>query len=47
MLQVLTMTIDIVSTDLPFAITHDLCDQSDVLSTICLRFRIILVVATS
>ena len=40
-LQVLNMTIDLVATDLPLAITHDrrdqsydLCDQSYVLSTI-------------
>ena len=26
--QVLIMTIDLVATDLPLAITHDLCDQS-------------------
>ena len=26
--QVLNMTIDLVATDLPLAITHDLCDQS-------------------
>ena len=32
------MTIDLVASDLPFAITHDLCDQSYVISTICLRF---------
>ena len=37
-LQVLNMTIDLVATDLPLAIIHDLCDQSYVLSTICLRF---------
>ena len=42
--QVLNMTIDLVATDLPLAITHDLCDQSYdlcdqsyVLSTICPR----------
>ena len=41
---VLNMTIDLVATDLPFAITHDLCDQSydlfdqsNVLSSICPR----------
>ena len=33
-LQVLNMTIDLDATDLPFAITHDLCDQSYALSTI-------------
>ena len=27
-LQVLNMTIDLVATDLPLAITHDLCDES-------------------
>ena len=26
--QVLNMTVDLVSTDLPLALTHDLCDQS-------------------
>ena len=36
---VLNMTIDLVATDLPLAITHDLCDQSCVLSTIGLRFQ--------
>ena len=46
-LQVLNMTIDLVATDLPLAITYDLCDQSYVLSTICLRFQIVLVAATS
>ena len=46
-LEVLSMTIDLVATDLPIAITHDLCDQSCVLSTICLRFQIVLVAATS
>ena len=30
--HVLNMTIDLVATDLPLAITHDLCDQSYVLS---------------
>ena len=40
--QVLNMTIDLVATDLPLAITHDICDQSYdlfdqsyVLSSIC------------
>ena len=42
-LHVLNMTIDLVVTDLPLAITHD---QSYVLSTICLRFQIVLVAAT-
>ena len=37
-LQVLNMAIDLVATDLPLAITHDLCGQSYTLSTICLRF---------
>ena len=37
-LQVLNMTIDLVATDLPLAITYDLYDQSYVLSTICRRF---------
>ena len=36
-LQVVNMTIDLVATDLPLAITHDLCDQSYVLSTIWIR----------
>ena len=46
MLHVLNMTIDLVATDLPLAITHDLCDQSYdlfdhsyVLSMICPRFQ--------
>ena len=46
-LQVLNITIDRVATDLPLAIIHNLCDQSYVLSTICLRFQIVLVAATS
>ena len=33
-LQVLNMTIDLIATDLPLAITYDLCDQSYALSTI-------------
>ena len=44
--QVLSMTIDLVATDLPLAITrdlcdqsYDLCDQSYVLSTICPRLH--------
>ena len=44
--QVLNMTIDLVATDFPFAITndlcdqlYDLCDQSYVLSTICPRLK--------
>ena len=44
--QVLNMTIDLVATDLPLAITHDLCDQSYdlcgqsyVLSSICPRLK--------
>ena len=41
--QVLNMTIDLVATDLPLAI----CDQLYVLSTICLRFQIVLFAATS
>ena len=41
-LQVLNMSIDLVATDLPLAITHDLCDQSYVLSTMCLRWQIVL-----
>ena len=43
----LSMTIVLVATDLLLAITHDLCDQSCVLYTICLRFQIVLVAATS
>ena len=38
-LQVLNMTIDLFATDLPLAITHDLCDQSYVLFTIGPRFH--------
>ena len=38
-LEVLNMTIDLVTTDFALAITHDLCNQSYVLSTICPRFR--------
>ena len=38
-LQVLNMSIDLVATDLPLAITHDLCDQSYVLSTMWLRWQ--------
>ena len=38
-LHVLNMTIDLAATDFPLAITRDLCDQSCVLSTICLRFH--------
>ena len=44
--QVLNMTIDLVATDLPIAITHDicyqsydLCDQSYVLSSLCPRLQ--------
>ena len=44
--QVCNMTIDLVATDLPLAITHDLCDQSYdlcgkpyVLSSICPRLQ--------
>ena len=44
--QVLNMTVDFVATNLPLAITHDLCDQSYdlcdrwyVLSTICPRLQ--------
>ena len=37
LLQVLNLTIDLVATDLPISITYDLCDQSYVLSTMCLR----------
>ena len=45
-LEIVNMTNAIVATDLPHAITHDLCDQSYVLSTICLRCKIVLVAAT-
>ena len=45
--QILNMTIALVATDLPLAITHDLCDPPCVLSTICLRFQIVLVAAMS
>ena len=45
-LQVLNMTIDLVGTDLPLALTpdlrdqsYDLCDQSYVFSMICPRFQ--------
>ena len=44
--QVLNMTMDLVATDLPLAISHDLCDQSYdlcdqsyVLSSICPRLQ--------
>ena len=44
--QVLNITIDLVATDLPLAITHDLCDQSYdlcnqsyILSSICPRLQ--------
>ena len=38
-LEVSNMTIDLATTDFVLAITHDLCDQSYVLSTICPRFQ--------
>ena len=38
-LEVLNMTIDLATTDFAFVITHDLCDRSYVLSTICPRFQ--------
>ena len=38
-LEVLNMTIDLATTDSAMAITHDLCDQSYVLNTICPRFQ--------
>ena len=38
-LDVLNMTNDLATTDFALAITHDLCDQSYVLSTICLQFQ--------
>ena len=34
------MTIDLAATDFALAITHDLCDQSCVVSTICPRFQL-------
>ena len=37
--EVLNMTIDIAATDFALAITHDLCDQSYVLSANCPRFQ--------
>ena len=33
--EALNMTVDLVATDFSLAITHDFCDQSHVLSTIC------------
>ena len=38
-LEVLNMTIDLATTDFALAITHDHCDQSYVLSTMCPRFQ--------
>ena len=38
-LEVLNMTIDLATNDFALAITHDLCDQSYVLSTIYSRFH--------
>ena len=38
-LDVLNMTIDLATIDFALAITHDLCDQSYVISTICPRFQ--------
>ena len=38
-LEVLNMTIDLVTTHFALAITHDLCDQSYGLSTTCTRFQ--------
>ena len=38
-LEVLNMTIDLVTTDFALAIAHDRCDQSYVLSTTCPRFQ--------
>ena len=37
-LYVLNMTIDLVTTHFALTVTHDLCDQSYVLSTTCPRF---------
>ena len=37
-LYVLNMTIDLVTTHFALSVTHDLCDQSYVLSTTCPRF---------
>ena len=39
--EVLTITMDHVATDLPLAITHDLCDQSCVVSTNYQIFQIV------
>ena len=39
-LEVLNMTIDLLTTAFALVITHDLCDQSYVLSTTCTRFQI-------
>ena len=38
-LDVLNMTIDLATTDFPLAMTHELCDQSYILSTICPQFQ--------
>ena len=38
-LEVLNMTIDLATTHFALGITHDLCDQTYVLSTICPRFQ--------
>ena len=46
-LEVLNMTIDLATTDFALAITHDLYDQSYVLSTICPRFQHISVAGRS
>ena len=46
-LEVLNMTIDFATTVFALAITHDLCDQSYVLSTICPRLQHFSVVGRS
>ena len=46
-LDVLNLTIDLVTTDFALAITHELCDQSYVLSTTCQRFQIFSVAGRS
>ena len=38
-LELLNMTTDLAATDFALAITHDICDQSCVRSTICSRFH--------
>ena len=47
MLEVLNMTIDLVTTDFSLAITHDICDQSYVLPATCPRFQIVSIAGRS